>query len=120
MARNSPTLERVAAVIEEAGLRVFARVDHAAAAREFGLSMPPTTVLIYGHPVGGTPIMVVAPDAALDLPLRVLVREDGRGLATIVFRPIAGVLQEAGVPESLARTLVPAQTVLLNALGARP
>ena len=82
--------------------------------------MPPAVVLIYGHPVGGTPIMVAAANAALDLPLHVLVREDASGLASIAFRPIAGVLQAAGVPEELAKKLVPAQTVLLNALGARP
>ena len=114
------TLERVVAAIEAAGLRVFARIDHAAAAREFGLLMPPTTVVIYGNPVGGTPVMRAAPQAALDLPLRVLVREDHRGQAIVAFRPIAGVLQAAGVPEELAKKLVPAQTLLLDALGARP
>ena len=113
-------LERTVALIEAAGLRVFVRIDHAAAAREFGLSMPPAVVLIYGHPVGGTPIMVAAPNAALDLPLHVLVREDGRGLATIAFRPIADVLLAAGVPAALANKLVPAQTLLLKTLGAPP
>ena len=114
------TLERVVAAIEAAGLRVFARIDHAAAAREFGLLMPPTTVVIYGNPVGGTPVMLAAPEAALDLPLHVLVREGPSGQAIVAFRPIAGVLQAAGVPEQLAKKLVPAQTLLLDALGARP
>ena len=114
------TLDRVAAAIEAAGLRVFARIDHAAAAREVGLLMPPTTVVIYGNPVGGTPVMLAAPEAALDLPLHVLVREDERGRAIVTFRPIAAVLQAAGVPEELAKRLVPAQTLLLDALGAWP
>ena len=70
-----PTLHRLANVIEAAGMTIFVRIDHKAAARSVGLSMPPATVLIYGHPKSGTPIMLAAPRSALDLPLRVLVRE---------------------------------------------
>lgn len=43
------------------------------------MSMPPTTILIYGNPKGGTPIMLAAPLTALDLPLRVLVRSARMG-----------------------------------------
>ena len=75
----APTLNRLVEVIEAAGMRIFARIDHAAGAREVGLAMPPATLLIYGHPKGGTPIMLAAPRAALELPLRVLVREDADG-----------------------------------------
>ena len=115
----SATLERVVEAIEAAGMRVFAQIDHAAAAREFGLRMPPTTVVIYGNPLGGTPVMLAAPEAALDLPLHVLVWENDRGCASVAFRPITDVLQAAGVPQELAEKLVPAQTLVLDALGAR-
>ena len=71
-----PTLERLEQRIEQVGMSVFARIDHAAGAREFGMEMPPTVVLLYGSPRGGTPIMLEVPQAALDLPLRVLVRQD--------------------------------------------
>ena len=74
------TLERLIEAIARAGLILFDRIDHAAGALQAGLEMPPSTVLTYGHPKGGTPLMLAAPLAALDLPLRVLVRvrEDGR------------------------------------------
>jgi uncharacterized protein (DUF302 family) len=64
------TVERLVKAIEDAGLILFSRIDHQAGARQAGLEMPPTTVLIYGHPKGGTPIMLAAPLVALDLPLR--------------------------------------------------
>lgn len=51
------------------------RDDHASAAKEVGLDLPATVVVIYGNPKGGTPVMQEFPNAALDLPLRVLVRE---------------------------------------------
>ena len=109
------TLRQVREAIEAAGLMVFAQIDHSDGARRAGLMMPPTTVLLYGHAKGGTPIMLAAPGAALDLPLRVLVREAGAG-AVVSFRPIAPVLLQAGVPEDLAHRLDPAQRLLMRAI----
>jgi uncharacterized protein (DUF302 family) len=113
-----PTVDRLIATIEKAGMNVFARVDHAAGAREVGMEMPPTVVLLYGNPKGGTPIMLASPLAALDLPLRVLVREDNEGHALVSFHPIAAVLRRAGVPDDLATRLEPAQRVLIDAIKA--
>jgi len=112
-----PTLARLTDAIEAAGMRIFARIDHAAAAKEAGLSMPPTTVLLYGNPKGGTPLMLASPAAALDLPLRVLVREDAQGRSFVSFHPVVAMLVKAGVPEPLAARLAPAQQLLVDALG---
>lgn len=112
-----PTLERLEQGIEKAGMSVFARIDHAAGARKVGLEMPPTIVLIYGSPRGGTPIMLAAPQAALDLPLRVLVRQDAEGQVRIAFHPAAAMLRRAGVPEELAARLDPAQRILIEAIA---
>lgn len=71
----APTVQRLKDAIANAGMTVFASIDHAAGAREVGMEMPPTIVMLYGNPRGGTPIMLAAPHTALDLPLRVLVRE---------------------------------------------
>jgi uncharacterized protein (DUF302 family) len=111
------TLDRLVKAIEAAGMTVFARIDHAAGAREAGLAMPPTIVLLYGNPTGGTPIMLAAPATALDLPLRVLVRETAEKRTAIAFRPAAPMLRRAGVPETLATRLDPAQQLLLKAIA---
>ena len=110
------TLDRLTAAIEGAGLKVFARIDHAAGAKEAGLSMPPTVVLLYGSPKGGTPLMLAAPAAALDLPLRELVRDDADGRTQVSFHPVVPMLMDAGVPEALAKRLEPAQALLLRAI----
>jgi len=73
------TLERLRADVEHRGLMVFALVDHSGEAAKAGLSMPDTKLLIFGSPAGGTPIMLAAPLAALDLPLKVLVWENPAG-----------------------------------------
>ena len=110
------TLSRLTEAIDRAGLMMFARIDHAEGAREVGLAMPPTTVLIYGHPKGGTPIMLAAPSVALDLPLRVLVREREDGKTVVAFHPAGPLLRRAGVPDGMAARLDPAQAILLSAL----
>jgi uncharacterized protein (DUF302 family) len=110
------TVQRMADALTEAGLMLFARIDHAAGAREAGLEMPPATVLIYGHAKGGTPIMLAAPQAALDLPLRVLVRQREDGQTTIAYHPIVPLLRRAGVAPELAARLEPAQRLLVKAI----
>ena len=110
------TLQRLSAAIATAGMRVFARIDHAAGAAEVGMTMPPTVLLLYGHPRGGTPIMLDTPLAALDLPLRVLVRETRDGDVLVSFHPVAPMLRALGVAEQLARQLEPAQRLIASTL----
>jgi uncharacterized protein (DUF302 family) len=111
------TLERLTQAIEKAGLTIFARIDHAANARDVGLTMPPATVLIYGAAKAGTPIMLASPLAALDLPMRVLARAREDGGASIAFHPVAALLGRAGVSSDIAARLEPAQRLLLAALA---
>ena len=110
------TVDRLLSAIADAGMTVFARIDHAANARQAGLTMPPAVVLIYGNAKGGTPVMQAVPQTALDLPLRVLVREDTDGHAVVSFHPVIPMLQRAGVPDGLAVRLDPAQRLLVAAV----
>ncbi len=52
------TIDRLAEAATGAGLRVFARIDHGAGAAEVGMPLRPTELLIFGHPRGGTPLML--------------------------------------------------------------
>lgn len=110
------TIARLTEAIVAAGMQVFATIDHGANARAVGLSMPAAVVLIYGNAKGGTPIMLASPLAALDLPLRVLIREGTAGKAVVAFRNIGPALRESGVSETLAARLAPAQRLLIDAI----
>jgi uncharacterized protein (DUF302 family) len=99
------TVNVLAGAIEQAGMRIFARIDHAQNAREVELTMPDTVVLVYGKAAGGTPIMLAAPRCALDLPLRLLVRVDTDGRTLISFYPIAAALEQSGAPAAMAEQL---------------
>ena len=111
------TLERLVDAIAKSGMTLFATIDHAANARSVGATLPPTTVLIYGNARGGTPIMLATPQAALDLPLRVLVRESADGKASIAFHPITTLLSWVGVPADAAASLEPAQRLLSSVIS---
>ena len=71
------TVTKLTELIEARGMRLFAVIDQSAEARGVGLKLRPTTLVVFGSPAGGTPVMDAAPLAALDLPLKVLVWADG-------------------------------------------
>jgi uncharacterized protein (DUF302 family) len=78
-------VDRLHELIRERGLTLFAEIDHARNARDAGLEMPATTVLIFGNAKAGTALMLASPDIALELPLRILVREEVDGRTGIVY-----------------------------------
>ena len=71
------TVEKFKAAVEGAGAKVFAVVDHAKGAMSVGAEIPPATVVIFGNPKLGTPLIAANPQIGLDLPLKVLVWDEG-------------------------------------------
>lgn len=94
------TLERIEAGISNDGLTVFAKIDHRDGAVRQGLEMQPATVLVFGNPRVGTPAMLKEPLAALELPLRILVWEDG-GEARVSYQDPAFLAGRFGIPEEI-------------------
>jgi uncharacterized protein (DUF302 family) len=66
------TLQRLLAAFADHGIKVFATIDQGAEALAAGVSMPPTTLIIFGNPRAGTPLMLSNPQSGIDLPLKVL------------------------------------------------
>jgi uncharacterized protein (DUF302 family) len=71
------TVDALLAAIEQRGLTVFARIDHAAGAREVGMELADEEVVLFGNPRGGTPLMQRDPRVGIELPLRILVWREG-------------------------------------------
>jgi uncharacterized protein (DUF302 family) len=71
------SVERLSEIIAEKGMKLFAVIDHSGEASAAGLELRDTKLVIFGSPRAGTPVMLSAPLAALDLPLKVLVWADG-------------------------------------------
>jgi uncharacterized protein (DUF302 family) len=73
------TLGRLSEAIERRGLTVFARIDHAAAARDAGMDLADEEVVVFGNPRAGTPLMQSDPRIGVELPLRMVVWADAEG-----------------------------------------
>jgi uncharacterized protein (DUF302 family) len=71
------TIARLSAVIAARGMTLFTVIDQSGEAEAAGLELRDTKLVIFGSPDAGTPVMAAAPLAALDLPLKVLVWQDG-------------------------------------------
>jgi uncharacterized protein (DUF302 family) len=113
------TVRRLRAALEDKGFTIFAAIDQREAARSVGLDMPPTTLLVYGNPKGGTPLMAAAPDFGIELPLKVLVREEAGGKVLVVYNPASTLEGRHGLPAGLAARLAGAEPIIAAAVGAR-
>lgn len=99
------TLMRLQSVLAQRGVQVFALIDHSGEAEKVGLKMPPTKVLIFGNPTGGTPLMLAAPTVAIDLPLKVLIAESENGKTQITYNSPVYLQRRHGVPEELIKNI---------------
>ena len=99
------TVEKIATMLQAKGVKLFALVDHSGEARNAGLKMPDTKLLIFGNPAGGTPAMLAAPTLALDLPLKILAWEDAEGQVWISYNTVEYLRERHGVPDELAEKL---------------
>lgn len=94
----SDTLDRLAAAVEGAGAKVFARIDHAAGASKVGMELRPTQMLMFGNPKLGTPALLAGQTAGLDLPLRVVAYEDASGNVFVAYHNPRELSEDHGIP----------------------
>lgn len=100
----SDALGRLTDVVTAKGLKVFAVVDHSGEAARVGLELRDTKLLIFGSPRAGTPVMVAAPLAALDLPLKVLVWDDN-GQTKLSYTSPAELASRYALSDELSQRL---------------
>jgi uncharacterized protein (DUF302 family) len=98
------TVERLTALMAQRGMTVFATIDQRAAARSAGQDLRETVLIVFGNPVAGTPVMDAVPLAGLDLPLKLLVWDDG-GSTRVSYVTPAALAARYDLPESLSTPL---------------
>jgi uncharacterized protein (DUF302 family) len=99
------TVERLKNILQAKGITLFAMVDHSGEAEKVGMKMPPTKLLIFGSPKGGTPLMLAAPSTAIDLPLKILIWEDGQGKVWLSHNSPEYLQKRHGFPEDLEKNI---------------
>lgn len=99
------TVAKLKAMLAVKGITLFALVDHSGEAEKVGMKMPPTKLLIFGNPKGGTPLMLASPSVAIDLPLKLLVWHDADGKVWISYNSSEYLQQRHGLPQDLVQNI---------------
>jgi uncharacterized protein (DUF302 family) len=110
------TLDRVDGLLQSKGIKIFVRVDHSGEAEKAGLKMPPTQLLIFGNPKGGTPVMLAAPTAAIDLPLKALAWQDGDGKVWLSYNDPEYLKRRFGLTDDQIKTIAGTGSLIEQAL----
>jgi uncharacterized protein (DUF302 family) len=98
------TVSRLTGIVAAKDMKVFAVIDQSEEARSAGLKLRDTTLVIFGNPAAGTPVMDAAPLSALDLPLKVLIWADGSRTNVTYYAP-AAIAARYGLSDELAAKL---------------
>jgi uncharacterized protein (DUF302 family) len=99
------TVDKLKNILQSKGVTLFALVDHSGEAEKVGMKMRPTKLLIFGSPKAGTPLMLSAPSMAIDLPLKILVWEDGQGKVWVSYNSPEYLKERHGLPPDLLQNI---------------
>ena len=109
------TVARFEAVIKDRGLNQFAKIDHAAGAKQAGQELRPTVLIIFGSAAVGTPLMQAQQTMGLSLPLKALVWQDADGKVWLGYDLPADIAKERGVAAD--HPVISKITAALNAMS---
>lgn len=109
------TVGKLTNLVQSKGLTVFVLIDHSGEAETVGMKMPPTKLLIFGNPKSGTPLMLESPTVAIDLPLKILIREDTQGKVWVSYNSPVYLQERHGFPPELLQNIAVLETFAANA-----
>ena len=113
------TVQRLLVAFSEKDIKVFATIDQQAEAQAVGLAMPPTTLIVFGNPKAGTPIMLANPRAGIDLPLKILVCELQPSHIAVMFTAASEIIARYSLPTEFASNLLPVEHLIAAVLNER-
>jgi uncharacterized protein (DUF302 family) len=108
------TVDRLKDILQSKGVTLFALIDHSGEAEKVGMKMRPTKLLIFGNPKGGTPVMLAAPSVAIDLPLKILIWQDGEGKVWLSYNSPEYLQERHDLPQDLLQNIA-----VVGALAAK-
>ena len=109
------TVAKLKGILQAKGITLFIVIDHSGEAAKVGMKMPPTKLLIFGNPKGGTPLMLAAPSVAIDLPLKILVWQDTQGKVWVSYNSPEYLQRRHGLPQNLVQNIAVVGVLARNA-----
>src|ERR1700722_12030123 len=99
------TVARLEALLQTKSLTILTQIDHSGDAAKAGLMLSPTKLIIFGNPKSGTPLMIVAPTVAIDLPLKALIWEGTDGKVWLSYNSPDYLKKRHGIPDDLLKNI---------------
>lgn len=117
----SESINRTKEVVQGMGMHIFAHINHSAGAQSVGLPLRPTQLLLFGHPLGGTPLMQRQQTLGLELPLKMLAWEDERSQVWLSYPNLSRVMDvpEGQIDQAVAKLESLLQEVAYQVLSHR-
>ena len=112
------TIDRLSRLIADRGFTLFRVIDHSGTAERAGLQMPESKLVMFGKPNVGATVMVAAPLAALDIPLKVLVWEDGSGAVSVSYNSPGFMAERHHLEGALRAPFDAVESIVEALLGA--
>src|SRR5262245_63216865 len=112
------TIDALKHVMADRGFTVFNVIDHSGVAERVGVRMPDSKLVMFGKPTVGAAVMLAAPTAALDLPLKVLVWEDGNGAVSVSYNSPGFLAARHHAEGALRAPFDAVQSIVEAVLGA--
>ncbi len=97
--------DRFEHILKKKGLTLFNRINHSKAAKNIDLKLEPTELLIFGNPKVGTPLMQCNQTTGIDLPQKVLIWKDDKGIIWITYNDPKYVAERHGISENCAKVI---------------
>jgi uncharacterized protein (DUF302 family) len=112
------TVDRLKRLIEDRGFTVFRVIDHSGTAERVGVQMPDSKLVMFGKPTVGAAVMLAAPLAALDFPLKVLVSQDGNGAVSVSYNSPVFLAERYHIEGALRAPFDAVDSIVEAVLGA--
>ena len=112
------TAVRLVGFFREKGIRLFKVIDHAEGAAKTGEKLRPTTLLIFGNPYLGTPLMKCRQSVAVDLPQKMLVYQNETGETVIAYNDPDYLVRRHGIDPKCAPQIVTKMKNVLKKIAA--
>jgi len=110
-------LAHLLSILQTKGITVFSVVDHSGEAAKVGFEMRATKLVIFGNPKAGTPLMIAAPDSALDLPLKILIAEDPNGSTRVSYNSVAFLQARYGLAPEVVKNVAAIEQIAAAVVG---
>ena len=111
------TVDRLTRVIADRGFTLFRVIDHSGTAERVGVQMPDSKLVMFGKPTVGAAVMLATPLAGLDLPLKVLVWEDGNGVVSVSYNAPAFMAERYRLDGALRAPFDAIEAIVEAAVG---